>query len=126
MPFVISPAGGDTLSTLLAEVYARGFTFMNDGATQAARATRWINQAVNELANEADWSWLEATTTGSAPLSISDVRKVISVVDSTSGVELQGARRADLISNQGTDLTTTGSPTYWYLAGNTLTVYPTS
>lgn len=128
MPFVISSQTptGDTFATLLDEFYARGFTYLDDGGDGEARAKRWINQAIAELSQLADWPFLEETGTGPAPLTISNLGRILSVVDSTSGLELYGREREGLI-DYATDLTLAGSPSYWYLEGNsTLKVYPTS
>jgi hypothetical protein len=126
MPFVLTPSQGDPLSTLLEEFYLRGFNALNDNGTGEQRAKRWINSAINELCEVARWPFLHATVTNAAPLALTDVRHVISVVDDTTGRELRGMNREDILTTVSTDLTTTGAPSVWYLEGTTLRVYPVS
>lgn len=108
-----------TLATLRTEFQARGFDF-----DSAARVDAWINRAYMELAEEEEWPWLYTTTSGAAPLAVSDVRMIESVIDTTTGVKLVPLDRRHLtdISN---DLAITGSPTFYYFsAESTIDVYP--
>ena len=56
-----------TLAELRTEVFSP-YSYLNDSGTQAARVDRWINQAYHELCDQAPWPFLEATSTGAAPL----------------------------------------------------------
>jgi hypothetical protein len=109
------------LTQAIAELKARGFDYVSD-----ARATIMLNAAKNALEDEFDWSWLETTTaTGAAPLTITDLKHVLYVLDTTNGAELSGTDSrgiADLDSN----VSTAGTPSSWWLDGSTLRVYPTS
>lgn len=107
------------LSELRAEVQARGFNNIED-----ARIDRWVNLAVNEIAETADWPFLHAEATGPAPLTIADLRTIESVEDTTNAVKLIPADRRDL-SDRYPDLTVSGSPVFYFLtAPDTVDVYP--
>ena len=112
-----------TAGDMRTEVFARGFQYLNDGSTEAARVLQWVNDAVTEINEEADWPFLEATTTGNAPLALTRARNVESVVNTTDGVELDWAPRRWIMDIYGTP--PAGTPKYWYvehLATDTLTV----
>lgn len=107
-------------SALVAEAQARGF----DDLT-TTRMGRYVNQAYKSICNRAAWPFLRATTTGTAPLTISDLRAVLNVVDTTTNAKLYHADRRHLIESVDTLLTTTGTPTYWYQESRTvIKVYP--
>lgn len=111
-----------TLAELRTELQARGFDHLS-----TTRATYFINAAYSALCDSGNWPFLEATTTGTAPLSISDLGRIEYVIDSTSGLKLAPVDRRGLTDTQGTDLTLPGSPYLYYLtSGNTINVYPTS
>jgi hypothetical protein len=109
------------LTQAIAELKARGFDYLSD-----SRATIMLNNAKNALEDESDWPWLETTTTGVAPLSISDLRSVLYVVDTTDGAELQGIDARD-VADLDTNVSTAGVPSSWWLDGTgTLRTYPVS
>jgi hypothetical protein len=113
-----------TLTQLLTEFYARGFSYLNDGGAGATRATAWINQSYLNLCTRADFPFLFADATGTAPLTIADLRVVLSVYDATQKNPLVAIDRATLISTYK-DLTLTGTPRYWYRNSQTqVSVYP--
>lgn len=107
-----------TLAELRTEFYARGFDF--DDAT---RTNRWLNQAYQELCEETAWPFLEVSASSTAPLSLTDVRTILSVSDTTQGITLDGMDRRDVV-DYDPDLNETGNPTHWFLDDNTLRVYP--
>jgi hypothetical protein len=111
-----------TLAQAIAELKARGFDYLSD-----PRATIMLNSAKNALEDEFDWPWLETTTTtGAAPLTITDLKHVLYVVDTTNGAELRGKDPRD-IADLDSNVATAGTPTNWWLDGNsTLRTYPTS
>ena len=83
-----------------------------------------INRSYQEMAGAADYPWLEATSTGVAPLSITDLRTIESVVDTTAQVRLAPLDRRHIMESDYT-LTTTGTPSWYYLTtGSTVAVYP--
>ena len=104
-----------------AELKARGADYLTD-----ARALIMLNNAKNALEDEMAWPWLEATATGPAPLTISDLKDVLSVVDTTNQRQLTGLDARD-ITDRDAIVTTSGTPDSWWLDGTTtLKVYPTS
>jgi hypothetical protein len=104
------------LSEARIEVKARGFDYLPDG-----RLTIALNNAKNHLEDAADWPWLETTATGTSPLEITDLKSVLSVVDTTNDTRLTEADIRDFPE----DADTTGRPDFWYLDGlTTLRVYP--
>lgn len=110
-----------TFAELKAELAARGFDYLTN-----ARQGQFVNRAYQELCAEEDWPFLEATTSGTAPLTISDLRTIESVVDSTNRVRLRPLDRRNIM-DYDQDLTTSGTPVYYYLtAGTVLNTYPVS
>ena len=109
------------LGTARTELLARGFDYLS-----SSRANTMLTNAKNAFEDEWSWPWLEATTTGTAPLTISDLKDVLSVVDTTNQVQLTGLDARD-ITDRDAIVTTAGSPDSWWLDGETtLRVYPTS
>lgn len=107
-------------SELIDEVNDRGFDYVTD-----TRLGRYVNQAYKSICNRGHWPFLLTTTTGTAPLTISDLRAVLSVVDTTLDTKLYPIDRRNLIESVSTDLTITGNPTYWYQESRTvIKVYP--
>lgn len=113
-----------TLSTLLTEFYARGFSYLNDGGTGATRATRWINDAMHSIDGEERWDYRRASTSGTPPLTISDLGELDSVVDTTNQNALAPSSAGDLVGLANNVLTGTGNPNYFYLNAGVVTVYP--
>lgn len=110
-------------TTLQTEVFARGYDYLNDGGAGLARAKRWINQSYLELCTRASWPFLKATTTGTAPLTIADLRAVLSVVDTTNVQQLFSVDRRWLMSVD--PALTSGTPTSYYLESATqIKVWP--
>jgi hypothetical protein len=106
------------------EFFARGFEYLDDNASGLVRAKRWINDAMHMIDEMEDWPYLQASTTGTAPLTISDLRKVESVSDAANFVRLRRRSRGELADTYA-DLTTTGSPSEYYVTGGTtINVYP--
>src|SRR3954471_4402598 len=113
-----------TYADLLTEFYARGFEYLNDGSTGATRAGRWINFAYKRICREEEWPWTYADASGAPPLTISDLRSVLSVTDSTNDNPLQRVDRRDLVEMYP-DLPDTGTPEYFYRDSQTsIKVYP--
>lgn len=126
MPIVVDPAApSQTFAELQTEFYARGYDYLAQDQAGQTRAKRWLNEAYLELCELADWPFLEGDITGAAPLTITDLRQVLSVTDATNKAQLWGADRRTLLDNYS-DLTLTGTPTQFYLEGSILKVYPAS
>jgi len=108
-----------TFAELKTELAARGFDYLSD-----TRQGYFINRAYQEMCAENDWPFLEDSTTGTAPLTIADMRTVESVVNSTQSYRLSPLDPRNIMEEDD-DLTTTGTPVYYYLsATTTLKVYP--
>lgn len=130
MPFIVDtsspppPITGVPLSDLLTEFYAHGFDYLDDNAAGTTRAKRWINQAIGEINDMENWPYLETATTGTSPLTITDLKTVESVLTPTGPLEMID-RRA--LSAQVDDAALTGTATYFYLSSvTTINTYPAS
>lgn len=112
-----------TLAELRTEVFGP-YSYLNDAGTQAARVDRWINQAYHELCDQAPWPFLETSTSGASPLTISDLGDVVSVTD-VDGVSLDPIQYDPLRRIVNGPLTLTGSAGFYYLTGGTVVnTYP--
>lgn len=104
------------------EVRARGFDYLSD-----TRLDFFLNYAKDEIETLADWPWLETTTTDTAPLTISDLKHVLYVVDTSNRTELMGVQALDIVRELDADVDATGTPMVWWLDGlTTLKLYPTN
>lgn len=90
-----------------------------------------LNNAKDELEDFFDWPWLETTTTGTAPLTVTNLKRILYVTDTTNDTELPGVQAADINAN----IADTGTPCVWWLDGSTVSgndttvivnVYPVS
>ncbi len=108
-----------TLTTLQTELQRRGFDYLTTTAQ-----TYFLNRAMRDINQAEEWPWLEATATGAAPLTISDLSTIESVYDSIQKIKLVPLDRRN-ISDDFPDLTTTGSPSMYYLTtASVVNVYP--
>lgn len=115
-----------TFADLQTEFYARGFDYLNDAGAGTARAKQWINDAVHAICEEAAWPFLEATATGTAPLTISDLREVLYVVDTAQKLRLRHSDARDVV-DLDPDVTTSGTPAIYWIDGlTTLKVWQTN
>lgn len=113
-----------TFTQLQAEVFARGMNYLNDGGAGATRVQNWINQAYREINDADDWSYLESSASGPAPLSISDLGKIESVRNVATLTKLSPADRRD-VTDVFVDLTITGVGLWYYITlGSVVNVYP--
>jgi hypothetical protein len=110
-----------TLATAEAELQARGYNRFS-----TTRLDAWLNEAKNRFEDyQFDWPWLKTTTTGTAPLTISDLRRVLSVVDSSSKTPIDQVDENAIIEYASGDLTLAGSASGWYLSSDTvLSTFP--
>ena len=110
------------MAALRTEFLARGFSSIDASGT--TRQDAYINRAYYEICEDADWPFLEATTSGAAPLAVSDLRTIETVIDSTTKTRLSPLDRRHILETDY-QLSTTGSPTHYYLtSGTTVAVYP--
>lgn len=111
-----------TLTILLTEFYARGYDYLNDGGAGATRATRWANQANRKVITEELWPFRLTTASGNSPLTIATLGKVKTVVDATNNDTALAEMTEEELTDS--DLTTTGTPLFWYRDGTAIKVWP--
>lgn len=88
------------------------------------RLRRWINESYHEVCNEADWPFLEASTSGAAPLTVADLRRVQAVHDATNRVPLRPTTRRWIVSTYGDVVSTTGVARFYYVENGVVRAYP--
>ena len=126
VPVTGAPGVGMTFAELQTEFYARGFDYLEDGGPGETRAKRWLNQAYREICEMDDWPFLATSTTGTAPLTISDVQTVESLTNQTQERMIPFVDRRTLVENYP-DLTRTGSAEFAYFDDvDTINTYPVS
>lgn len=103
---------------LKTELFARGLNYLEENAQEVARAEFWLNTGYREVCNLQNWSFLEATASGAAPLSVPDFRKADYVLGA-DGLPLSKTTRRDLVRD-GWSLTETGTPIFYYLTQGTI------
>lgn len=111
-------------TALQTEFYARGFDYLNDAGAGVTRAKAWINDAYLEICDEYEWPFLEAVATGNGTVAVTDLKTVLWVVDTTNNVALDFLDRRTIVDQVDANLTTVGTPSYWYLNDTTVAVYP--
>lgn len=103
---------------LKTELFSRGLNYLEESAAEIARAESWLNIAYRQVCNLQAWSFLEASSSGPAPLTIPDLRKV-EYVQLPDGTPLDKATRREIV-REGNILTDTGTPQAYYLTGGTV------
>jgi hypothetical protein len=112
---------------LQTEVYARGFDYLNDGGAGVTRVKRWINDAMHQVDDLEPWLYLQASTTGTAPLTISDLGRIESVVDVANLNPLTFVDRRDVTDYYGNIAQTSSVPSMYFVTGGTVVAtYPVS
>ena len=107
-----------TFREMLTEFYARGFDYLNDSGAGEVRAKRWLNQSYQEICGLDDWPFLEVSTSGSLPLTISDLRTVMSATNTVTELPLSFIDRRSAVDAYP-DLTEPGNPEYAYFTDAT-------
>lgn len=105
-------------TTLKQELSDRGFAYLSD-----TRLGQYINWARAELDDVALWAYRSATSSGSAPLTVADLGVIETVVNTVTNTTLDPADRRDLMAVYG-DLTTTGTPSFFYVDNGVVRSYP--
>ncbi len=122
-----APSPGMTLAQLRTAVYQRGFHYLYDETGDDTRADYFINNSYIDICTMEDWPFLENIATGIAPITITDLSSIESVIDSTSVMKLSPLDRRNITDDWDTNLATAGSPTFYYLTqGSVVNVYPTN
>lgn len=108
--------------TLKTAVTDRGFEYLS-----AARVGQFVNDAIHEINDLEPWLYLQASTTGTSPVTISDLGRIESVVDVSNRNPLGFMDRRD-VTDYHADLTDTSSvPDYYFVTGGTVVnTYPVS
>lgn len=109
------------LGTMRTELLARGFDYL-----PSSRANQYLNAAYHTVCewNGTPWPFLETTTTGTAPLTITDLREIVYVTNTTTGDVLEPEDVRNL-NDRDPGLTVTGVPLRYWLDGlTTLKVWP--
>lgn len=109
-----------TKGELVQEVIARGYDYV-----EPSRIATFVERSYQAISARYMWPWREATTSGTAPLEISDLAQVLSVSDTTQEYMLRGVDRRWL-TRFYPKLSETGIPLYWYLEDQTFKVFPAS
>ena len=107
-----------TFAELRAEFRHRGYDHI-----ETARVNLWLNQAYLELCEERNWPFVEATNSAVMPQTITDLRQVLSVADTTNGNVLKWADRRDVVARDP-DLSETGTADTWFFDGAVIRVHP--
>lgn len=110
---------------LESELLSRGADYVADNDPLGVRLKRWVNQAYLELCESWSWPFLEIDATGPAPLTIADMRAVLYVLSPTNQTKLTWVDQRDL-TNWTADTSLPGTPSSYWLAGQTVNVYPAS
>lgn len=101
------------------EIRNRGFDYLTD-----SRLNTFLNTASTEMDDAYPWPWLETTTTGTAPLTVTDLKNVLYVVNTSNECELLSLEFRDRVLGDP-NLTQSGAPAYWSLDGlNTIVLWP--
>jgi hypothetical protein len=111
------PAQSMTLDEATQAVMDRGFDYLS-----AARVHMMLNSAKDEFEDVYEWPWLQRAVTGVTPLTLADLKLVLSVRQGNN--ELLGLTLRQ--AAQGfTDLAQGGTADYWWLEGDDiLHLYP--
>lgn len=110
-----------TLAQLRQELKARNGDYFSD-----TRANTLLNEAYHEVCEAYPWPFLETTATGTAPLTIADLRQVLYVVDTTTQNPLAILDPSTIVNDLDPVIGTAGSPAYFWLDGSVLKIYPTN
>lgn len=111
-------------TALKQELSDRGFAHLSD-----TRRGTYINAARAELDRMYLWPWREASATGTAPLTISDLAAVESVINTSQSNAVLTPIDFRTLQEAFGDLSVAGTPTYYYTARPSspeVAVYPTS
>lgn len=113
-----------TLAQLQTELVDRGTDYLNNTVAGQTRLINWLNDAYLDICERQAWPFLEVTLSSvNAPYTFTDLGRVLSVVDTTTFLTLEGVDRR-VLTESWWDPTMTGSPLYWFLEGDVLKVYP--
>lgn len=107
-----------TRADLRNEVSNRGFSYLN-----STRLNQFVNEGYTRVCQEEDWPFLLASSSGTAPLTITDLGRVESVVNSTAENKLAPLDRR-FVSDEDPKIDNTGTPDSYYITDTTINVFP--
>lgn len=106
-------------SELKQEIQDRGFDFLSD-----ARLGTFVNRAYQRVNESRPWPYLETSLTSqNAPITFTDLRQVLYVIDTTNKHVLRGEDQR-IIRQFDPDLEVSGNPEFYYLEGDVMKVWP--
>jgi len=107
---------------LVTEFLGRGFDYLSN-----TKALGYLNDSyLVDICGDQDWSFLEDTITGVAPLTLPEFETVEYVIDTTEERKLLPLDRR-LLTDKYPTLAETGTPSFYYLTeGDVLNVFPTN
>jgi hypothetical protein len=109
----VSQAATTTFVTVQTEFYNSGFNYISDNS-QTDRAKRWINQAYQELCAVEKWPFLKTSTTGTSPVSLTTLNRIISVRDTSINNKLVESD-IDTLTDLNPNLAITGTAGWYYI-----------
>lgn len=107
---------------LTAEFLGRGFDYLTN-----SKALGYLNDSyLVDICGDQDWSFLEGTATGTAPLTLPEFETVEYAIDTTTERKILPLDRR-LLTDEYPTLAEVGTPLFYYLTeGKVLNVYPTN
>lgn len=97
------------------QLYKTGFDDLG-----ADRLKRWLNEAYHEVNEAEDWPYLETIASGASPVTTTDLRKLLSVTDTTNASILPVVARRWLM-RVFASITTVATPAEYAWYDNTTT-----
>lgn len=111
-------------SALQTAFFRRGMEDHNDAGAGLAEAKRWLNAAYLEICTYERWPFLRTTASGASPLTISDLGVIESVADTGQNSITLGWRDRRDLAGAYSDLTTAGSPRWFYIDNGVVRTWP--
>lgn len=110
-----------TFEELVADFLGRGFEYLSND-----KAGRYVNDAyLVDICEVEDWEFLAATKTGTAPLTISDLRTIEWVLNTTQEEKLKPLDPRHITDDYDVNLATPGTASFYYpTQGSVINVYP--
>jgi hypothetical protein len=113
-----------TFATAKTEIYAMGFSDFNDSGTGETRVGRCLNEAQWEILEEINHPLVRTTTSGTAPVTLTRPKAVLSVTNSTTDANLVSTD-VQTLDEMFPDLPDSGTAEWWYLSAEAVvSVYP--
>lgn len=95
------------------------------GFLEDARGNRLLNEAYQDIMERHPWPFLESTVANAAPLGVAALRRIIYVVDTTTGRRLRYLH-IDSVIEADPELDATGDPEFYWLNNTSINTLPAS